>query len=139
MKKRNLIGSFSHNILKRSCSNVTFVTIAVFKFKLKHEGGKPHSFFRNTDQWFILERSCSNVIFVTIAVFKFICIKTHEKQTEKRETSQFFLKHTLAVHFVKRLFQCHICDYCCFQVDLKKHKVGKLHSFSLKTHQLLIL
>ena len=36
MKKWNLIGSFSHNILERSCSNVTFVTIAVFKFILKH-------------------------------------------------------------------------------------------------------
>ena len=34
----------------------------------RHEGGKPHSFSRNT----YMERSCSNVTFVTIAVFKLI-------------------------------------------------------------------
>jgi hypothetical protein len=32
------------------------------------------------------------------------------------------LKHTLAVHFGKNLFQCDICDYCCFQVDIKTHE-----------------
>ena len=30
-----------------------------------------------------------------------------------------FLKRTLAVHFGKKLFQCDICDYCYFQVDIK--------------------
>ena len=53
-------------------------------------------------------------------------VKTHENQTWRRETSQFFLKHTLAVHFVKMLLQCDICDYCCFQVVIKTHaKIGK--------------
>ena len=37
----------------------------------------------------------------------------------RRETSQFFLKQILAVHFVIMLFQRHICDYCCFQVVIK--------------------
>ena len=49
-------------------------------------------------------------------------IKTHEKQTWRRETSQFFLKHTITVHFAKTLFQCDICDYCCFQVVIKTHE-----------------
>ena len=51
-----------------------------------------------------------------------VVIKTHEKRTWRRENLQFFLKHTLAVHFVKTLFQCHICDYCCFQVVIKTHE-----------------
>ena len=33
-----------------------------------------------------------------------------------------FLCVDFAVHFVKTLFQCHICDYCCFQVDIKTHQ-----------------
>ena len=51
-----------------------------------------------------------------------VVIKTHEKQTCRREASQFFLKHTLAVHFVKTLFQYHICDYYGFQVIMKTHE-----------------
>ena len=49
-----------------------------------------------------------------------VVIKTHEKQTWRRETSLFFLKHTLAVHFVKKLFQCDICDFL-FSSSFLKH------------------
>ena len=34
----------------------------------------------------------------------------------------FFFKHTLAVHFVKKLLQCDSCDYYCFQVVNKTHE-----------------
>ena len=30
----------------------------------------------------------------------------------------YFLLQT----FVKKLFQCYICDFCCFQVDIKVHE-----------------
>ena len=54
-----------------------------------------------------------------------VVIKTHEKQTWRRETSQFILKHTLAVHFAFKLFQCHICHYCCFKLLLKHMKTWR--------------
>ena len=38
------------------------------------------------------------------------------------KTHSFFIKHTFAVHFVKKLFQCDICDYCCFQVVIETHE-----------------
>ena len=35
----------------------------------------------------------------------------------------FFSQNTLKQFiFVKKLLQCHICDYCCFQVDIKTHE-----------------
>jgi hypothetical protein len=53
------------------------------------------------------------------------------------EKPSFILKHTLAVHFGKNLFQCDICDYCCFQVDIKTHQKQtwkrKPHGFSQNT------
>ena len=70
--------------------------------------------------------TCSPQNLFQCDIFDYYCfqvvIKTHEKQIQRRETSQFFLKHTLAVHFVKKLFQCDICYYCCFQVDIKIHE-----------------
>ena len=70
--------------------------------------------------------TCSPQNLFQCDIFDYYCfqvvIKTHEKQIQRRKTSQFFLKHTLAVHFVKKLFQCDICYYCCFQVDIKTHE-----------------
>ena len=65
------------------------------------------------------------MIFVTIAIFKLLL--KHMKNTHGGEKPHsFFWKHTLAVHFVKTLFQCDICDYCWFQVVIKTHaKIGK--------------
>jgi len=61
------------------------VTIAVFKFISKHlknlkEGNLIVFLAIHTSGSFWKEN-------VTIAVFKLICIKTHKKQTWKRETS----------------------------------------------------
>ena len=44
---------------------------------------------------------------------------------KKCSTSQRYItltKHTLAVYDGKKLFQYEICDYCCFQFDIKTHK-----------------
>ena len=77
---------------------------------------------------FLKTHNCSSFCKYTVPIWYLwlllfqVVIKTHEKQTWRRETPYFFLKHTLAVHFVKKLFECDICDYCCFQVDIKTHE-----------------
>ena len=73
------------------------------------------------------------MIFVTIAVFKLL-LKHMKNKYGGEKTHSFFIKHTFAVHFVKKLFQCDIFDYCCLQVVIKTHEKEnggeKTHSFS---------
>ena len=77
--------------------------------------------------------------YLWLVVFKLL-FKTHEKQTWKRETSLFFLKHTLAVHFVRKLFQCDICDFL-FSISYLKHmknKHGGETSYFFSKHTLAV-
>ena len=41
---------------------------------------------------------------------------------KQRNLIVYLKTHTLAVYFVKKLFQYHICHYCCFNVDIKTHE-----------------
>ena len=77
-------------------------------------------FLKHTQQQFIFVKKLLQCDICKYCCFQ-VVIKTHEKQTWRRETSQFFLKHSFAVHFVKKMFQCDICHYCCFQVNIKTH------------------
>jgi hypothetical protein len=58
---------------------------------------------------------------VTIAVFKLLL--KHIRNKHGREKPHGFSQTTLQQFiFVKKLLQCDICDYCCFQVDIKTHE-----------------
>ena len=74
---------------------------------------------------------------MTIAVFKLL-LKHMKNKYGGEKTHSFFIKHTFAVHFVKKLFQCDICDLLFSSYYLKhmknKHGGEKPHCFSQNTH-----
>ena len=57
---------------------------------------------------------------------------------EERNLIVFFIKHTLAVNFVKKLFQCYICDLLFSSSHLNhmknKHGGEKPHRISQTKH-----
>ena len=111
MEKRNLIvylNTYTWQILKQT-----------WRKHKKQTWKKKNGFSQTTLQQFIFVKKLLQCDICDYCCFQ-VDIKTHEKETWRRETSQLFLKtHTISS---QNLFQCDICDYCCFQVDNKTHE-----------------